>query len=113
MSVRQVRWERGAVEDINKARQELAKPDGVIETTPGMEFEVLKTGDMAAAQFNLLTEAKMEIDNVGANAATQGKDHSVQSGVALRARQQAGQTEIGPVFDVLKYCLFSVFRKFC
>src|SRR5260221_11608629 len=55
MSVRQVRWERGAVEDINKARQELAKPDGVLETTPGMEFDVLKTGDMAAAQFNLLT----------------------------------------------------------
>src|SRR6185295_7318497 len=54
MSVRQVRWERGAVEDINKARDELAKPDGVLETTPGMEFEVLKTNDMAQAQFKLL-----------------------------------------------------------
>ncbi len=111
MSVRQIRLEKGAVDDVNKVRQELAKPDGVIETTPGMEFEVLKTGDMAAAQFNLLTEAKMEIDNVGANAATQGKDKTVQSGVALRARQQAGQTEIGPIFDVLKYWQLRVFRK--
>jgi len=111
MSVRQVRWERGAVEDINKARQELAKPDGVIETTPGMEFEVLKTGDMAAAQFNLLTEAKMEIDNVGMNAATQGKDKTVQSGIALRERQVAGQTEIGPMFDGLKHWQYRVFRK--
>jgi hypothetical protein len=111
MSVRQVRWERGAVEDINKARQELAKPDGVLETTPGMEFEVLKTGDMAAAQFNLLTEAKMEIDAVGANAATQGKDKSVQSGVALRERQNAGTTEVGPMFDRLRHFQYRVFRK--
>jgi len=111
MSVRQVRLERGAVEDVNKTRQELAKPDGVIETTPGMEFEVLKTGDMAAAQFNLLTEAKMEIDAIGANAAVQGKDKTVQSGIALQRRQQAGQTEIGPLMDVLKYWQYRVFKK--
>ena len=111
MSVRQVRWERGAVDDINKARQELSKPDGVIETTPGMEFEVLKTGDMAAAQFNLLTEAKQEIDAVGANAAVMGKDKSVQSGVALRTREAAGRTEIGPLFDTLRYWQYRVFRK--
>lgn len=111
MSVRQVRGERGAVEDVNKARRELAKPDGYIETTPGMEFEVLKTGDMAAAQFNLLTEAKLEIDSVGANAAVQGKDKTVQSGVALQRRQQAGQTEIGPLFDGLRYWQHRIFRK--
>jgi len=111
MSVRQVRGERGAVEDVNKARAELAKPDGYIETTPGMEFEILKTGDMAAAQFNLLTEAKNEIDAVGANAAVQGKESGNMSGVALRQRQQAGQTEIGPMFDVLRYWQLRVFRK--
>jgi len=111
MSVRQVRGERGAVEDVNKARAELAKPDGYIETTPGMEFEVLKTGDMATAQFQLLSEAKQEIDAVGANAAVQGKDNSVQSGIALRERKMAGQTEIGPMFDVLRYWQHRMFRK--
>lgn len=111
MSVRQVRWERGAVEDINKARDELAKPDGVLETTPGMEFEVLKTGDMAAAQFNLLAEAKLEIDSVGANSATMGKDKTVQSGVALRQRALTGQTELAPMFDVLKNLDLRVYRK--
>lgn len=111
MSVRQVRGERGAVEDVNKARQELAKPDGYIETTPGMEFEVLKTGDMAAAQFNLLTEAKGEIDSVSYNAAAQGKDTHLQSGVALRSREAAGQTEIAPMFDVLKHMDNRVYRK--
>lgn len=112
MSVRQVRWERGAVEDINKARQELAKPDGVIETTPGMEFEVLKTGDMAAAQFNLLTEAKQEIDAVGANAALMGKTANQDaSGRALLAREAAGKTELAPVFDVLKGWDYRVYKK--
>ena len=111
MSVRQVRLERGAVEDVNKTRQELAKPDGVVETTPGMEFEILKTGDMAAAQFNLLTEAKQEIDSVSYNAAVAGKDQNIQSGVALRTRAIAGQTEVAPMFDVLKNLDMRVYRK--
>jgi len=111
MSVRQVRWERGAVEDINKARQELAKPDGVIETTPGMEFEILKTGDMATAQFNLLTEAKQEIDAVSYSAAAAGKETRSMSGVALRSREMASQTELAPMFDVLKNYDVRIYRK--
>lgn len=111
MSVRQVRSERGAVEDVNKARQELAKPDGWIETTPGMEFEVLKTGDMATAQFQLLTEAKQEIDAVGANAALMGKDTHSVSGRALLARETAGKTELAPLFDVLKHWDIRIYRK--
>lgn len=111
MSVRQVRWERGAVEDINKARQELAKPDGVLETTPGMEFEVLKTGDMAQAQFHLLEEAKMEIDAVGYSAAASGKETRNMSGVALRNREAASQTELAPIFDVLKHLDIRIYRK--
>lgn len=111
MSVRQVRWERGAVEDINKARQELAKPDGVIETTPGMEFEILKTGDMATAQFNLLTEAKQEIDAVSYSSAAAGKENRNMSGVALRSREMASQTELAPMFDVLKNYDVRIYRK--
>ena len=111
MSVRQVRLEKGAVEDLNKTRQELAKPDGVVETTPGMEFEILKTGDMAAAQFNLLAEAKQEIDAVGVNAAMTGKDPRDQSGVALQKRMMAGQTELAPLFDVLRGIDIRVYRK--
>ncbi len=111
MSVRQVRWERGAVEDINKARAELAKPDGVLETTPGMEFEILKTGDMATAQFNLLTEAKQEIDAVSFSAAASGKEERNMSGVALRSREMASQTELAPMFDILKDLDIRIYRK--
>ncbi len=111
MSVRQVMWERGAVDDINKTRAELARPDGVVEVTPGMLFEVLKTGDMAQAQFNLLSEAKLEIDSVGFSAAASGKETRNMSGVALRNREAASQTELAPMFDVLKHLDVRVYRK--
>jgi hypothetical protein len=113
MSVRQIRIGKGSVDDVNKVRQELAKPDGVIEVTPGMEkdFELLKTGDMAQAQFNLLAEAKQEIDAVGYNAAVSGKDDRGLSGVALKQRQMSGQTELAPIFDVLKHLDHRVYRK--
>lgn len=111
LSVRQIRLEKGAVDDLNKVRQELAKPDGVIETTPGMEFEVLKTGDMAAAQFNLYQDSKLEIDAVSFNAAASGKDTHDLSGIALQRRQLAGQTELAPLFDVLKHLDIRIYRK--
>lgn len=114
MSVRQTFGNQSAVPDLNKARQELAKPDGHLETAYGefgKDFGILPTGDMAQAQFNLLTEAKMEIDSVGANAATMGKDKTVQSGVALRQRALTGQTELAPMFDILKNLDIRVYRK--
>ena len=114
MSVRQTYGTKGTVEDINKFRQELAKPDGHAEYGYGQfgkDFGILPTGDMAQAQFNLLTEAKNEIDLIGANAALQGKDKTVQSGIALQRREVAGQTEIGPLFDTLRYWETRVYRK--
>lgn len=111
LSVRQVRSEKGAVEDMAASRRELARPDGWIETVPGFAFEVLPTGDMAAAQFNLLEEAKSEIDAVGVNPALMGKGLADASGRAIQARQQAGQFEVGPLFDALRSFQRRVYRK--
>ena len=114
LSVRQTFGTAGAVADVNKARSEMAKPDGHVEFAYGelnKDFGILPTGDMVAGQFNLLSEAKMEIDSVGANSATMGKDKTVQSGVALRQRALTGQTEIAPMFDVLKNLDIRVYRK--
>src|SRR3990167_6455003 len=114
MSVRQTFGTAGAVADLNKTRAELAKPDGHVEFAYGElnnDFGILPTGDMAQAQFNLLAEAKMEMDLVGANSATMGKDKTVQSGVALRQRALTGQTELAPMFDMLKNLDIRVYRK--
>ena len=111
LSVRQVKAERGAVEDVNKARSELAKPDGYVEVTPGMMFEEMKNGEMAAAQFQLLQEAKQEIDAVGVNAALSGNEGRVMSGRALIQRSEQGLAELGPVFDAFKQFQLDVYRK--
>ena len=114
LSVRQTFGTAGAVADVNKARAELAKPDGHVEFAYGelnKDFGILPTGDMVAGQFNLLGEAKMEIDSIGANAATMGKDKTIQSGVALRQRALTGQTELAPMFDILKNLDIRVYRK--
>lgn len=111
LSTRQVRAERGAVDDVRLAKKEMNKPDGWIETNPGYQFEVLQTADMAMGNFNLLQEAKQEIDAVGANAALTGKDEKALSGRALQARQQGGLVELGPVFDSLRQWQRRIYKQ--
>lgn len=113
MSVRQIAVQRGAVEDVNKLRKELAKPDGVAELDMPIDesFQILKTGDMAQAQFNLLAEAKAEIDAVSYSAALGGKEMRNMSGKALQSREMAGQTENAPMFEVLRDLDYRVYRK--
>lgn len=99
----------------NKLKAELAKPDGHVEMEGdaqfGKDFGVIPTTDMAAAQFQLLQEAKQEIDAVGVNAAMSGTEQRVMSGRALMARQEMGQNELGPVFDWFKSWQLGVYRK--
>lgn len=99
LSMRQVRSERGAVDDVDLARRELAKSDGWVETNPGFAFELLQTGDQLAAELTMLQESKNEIELMGPNAALQGKQDGAPSGRAILANQQGGQTEIAILID--------------
>ncbi len=99
LSMRQVRSERGAVDDVEVARKELAKPDAWVETNPGFEFELLSTGDQLAAELTMLQESKNEIELMGPNASMQGKQDGTPSGRAILANRQGGQTEIAILVD--------------
>jgi hypothetical protein len=114
MNVRQT-YGNQAIGDKNALRQELAKPDGHVELAGGAkmgeDFGVLPTGDMAAAQMEMLREAKGEIDAVGVNAALSGKEDRVMSGRALMARGEQGMSELGPVFDAFAQFEHDVYRK--
>ncbi len=83
LSVRQVIAEQGAVKDVDKARREVARPDGYVEVTPGMSFEIEPGGDLAQGQFNLLTHATNEMQLSGPNAAMSGTDSRELSGRAI------------------------------
>lgn len=101
LSVRQAWVKQGseAGQKKREVRQELAKPDGVVETHNADDFSLLETNDMAQGQATLLQEAKGEIDLMGPNPSLQGKDDKSLSGRALLTQQQAGMVELAPLLD--------------
>ena len=109
--MRQTLGEKGAVDNVDMAKKELAKPDGHVEIKPGLRFELLNTNDLATGQLSLLQEAKGEIDAIGANAALQGKEDRDLSGRAIMAMQQGGQMELGPIFDGLRHWQKRIYRQ--
>jgi hypothetical protein len=102
LNSRQTIGEKGAVPDINKAKRELAKPDGHVETTPGMKFDIVPTNDLSAGNFQMLQEAKAEIDAQGPNAALTGAESRDLSGRAIQALQSGGNTETSIQVDGLR-----------
>ena len=107
---RQTRISRSAMINPAAARRELAKPDGVLIADAG-EIEILQTGDMAAANFQMLQEAKAEIDLLGPNAALSGKNENSSSGRAILAQQQGGMVEVANIMDGLRQLSLQVYRS--
>jgi hypothetical protein len=111
ISVQQVMADEGAVDDVDKARIELARPDGYIEKRPGLDFKILDTSKMLQGQAELLAEAKAEMEGAGPNAALMGKQGSSASGRAVLASQQGGLTELARVFGRYKHFKTRVYRQ--
>ncbi len=111
LTMRQVVAEQGAVDDVDAARAELAKPDGYIEIAPQSKFEVVQTNDLAAGQFQLLQEAKGELEAVGPNATMQGRQGGSASGRAIALTQQGGAIEVdGALLDQHRAWKHRVYR---
>lgn len=104
VSVRQTFSTEGAGEDVQKLKTELAKPDGHLKFTRGefgRDFGVLPTGDQASAQFQIMSEAKAEIDSIGVNGALAGAESRDLSGKAIRSLQQGSSMELKPLFEAI------------
>lgn len=114
---RQTMGMKGAVA-VAEMKRQLAMPDGHVEVDPaafdpetGMKpFEIIPTTDMANGQFQLLQEAKSEIDMLGPNASLLGQLSGQQSGRAIMAQQQAGLAELAPIYDSLRDWTERVYR---
>ena len=109
LTMRQVIADRGAVDDPESAKRQLAKPDGFIEKNPGMEFEIAQNGDLTSGQVALYQETMAYMDRVGPNAAMLG-DAEGQSGRAIQAQQQGGMMEMGDLLDTLRRFDVRVYR---
>ena len=109
LTMRQVIADRGAVDDPELTKQQLARPDGYIEKNPGMEFEIAQNGDLTSGQVALYQETMNYMDRVGPNAAMLG-DAEGQSGRAIQAQQQGGMMEMGDLLDTLRRFDVRVYR---
>lgn len=102
LSVNQATAEKGAVDDVEKARNELARPDGFLEYTPGMKLEVRENTDLAEGQFKLLQQSIASMADTGPNEALLGKGGD-ESGRQTQLNQQGGSIQLGILSDRLRY----------
>lgn len=93
--------------DPDVARQEAARPDGVLP----FGWRKVSTTDMAAAQAMLLAKDEAEIERLGPNPAILGRQGSDSSNVALQTRQQAGLVELGLVMEQWNHFEKRIFRQ--
>ena len=107
LSRRQVIADRGAVDDIDQARWELTKGDGVIEKTPGMEFTVDAGIDLSQGQLQMMQEAKAEIDAIAARSII-SPDASGRSRMLADSKDLI---EVGPLFDAHRSFKKAVYRQ--
>jgi hypothetical protein len=110
LNVRQAKVRKGAVDSLVKLREELAKPDGLIEENIEGGVTLLQNSDLAQGQFQLLAEAKQEIDGMGVNAALAGTEARAMSGRALEARANTGVNEVQPILDAHQQFKNRVYR---
>lgn len=107
----QVIADKGAVDDVQKARAEADKPNGYVEVNPGKNFEINKNIDLVQTQYLLLQQDIADLEAAGANAALSGKDDGVASGRAIQLNQQGGAIEIGGIYDSLKILEIACYRR--
>jgi hypothetical protein len=110
LTVRQTKSEKGAVDDIEAAKRELAKPDGHIEFNKGFAFEVIEQTAQIQGNLELMQDAKMDINNNGPNPALQGKGVESQSGRAILAQQNSGMAELSPVYERMREWKLQVYH---
>lgn len=99
----------GAVQDVNKLRDELAKPDYVVEKTPGLELEITQNLDLSAGHAALLEQATEALAIVGPKAITNVT--ASQSGRAKQLDRQSDALELGRLFDHLRQFQKQTYRK--
>ena len=118
LNSKQIVMAAGAVADVEKARAEAHRADGVIVVNPpinggiGDNFSFQSDTTMAEGNFKLLVEAQNSIDLKGPNATMLGDKTRAPPlpGKAIIASQQGGMISLGDLTDHLRHLDLRVFR---
>ncbi len=112
-SARQTMGRKGAIQDVDEMKRELAKPDGHVEYEGEKgDFDTLDTSDMSAAQFQLLQHSEGQLDAVSFNAQLAGDVQGNQSGRAIDLLQQASTLELSPLYASIEHWELRNYRQF-
>lgn len=114
-NVTALKIQKGAVDDVESARRERARPDGVIEYNPGFNPpEDIQDNQDLQAHLMLMQDARQEIDSFAnmvpgqLQAADEADEHS---GIAINLLQRAGIAELGSYFRNYADWKERVYRK--
>ncbi|WP_421413160.1 hypothetical protein [Agrobacterium tumefaciens] len=101
--------------NVKENKKQLQKADGHITLTGpakfGEDFGIIPTNDQSQGHMQLLEQAMAVFEVMGPNAAMQGKQAGQQSGRAIIAQQQGGQTQMGLLTDALRQMDMDAYRK--
>jgi hypothetical protein len=109
LNTRRLLVRKGAVENVERLRQEAMRPDGVLEFNieGGISFEDAAKAQEWQGQMEMLAEAKSEIENYGPTLVEKGME---KSGRAIALLQQSGLAELGPFIDAWSDWKLRVYR---
>lgn len=101
----------GAVEDPEKARQEVHKSSGYVEKAPNTEFMLLDRQRQFADNLQLLQEAKSQLEAIGPSETLMGNASPDASGKAIERRQRSALLKYGDVLDGARSFELAVYRQ--
>lgn len=110
LASRRLIMSNAAVKDVETARKEWARSDGVIIVNPGGEVKADDQSFDFAGWSKLLVDSKQEIEGFGPNPQLLGQGSEQQSGRAISLLQQAGIAELGPYIQGFKGWKVRVYR---
>jgi len=110
LASRRLIMSNAAVKDVETARKEWARTDGVIIVNPGGEVKADDQSFDFAGWSKLLVDSKQEIEGFGPNPQLLGQGSEQQSGRAISLLQQAGIAELGPYIQGFKGWKIRVYR---
>ena len=110
LASRRLIMSNAAVKDVETARKEWARADGVIIVNPGGEVKADDQSFDFAGWSKLLVDSKQEIEGFGPNPQLLGQGSEQQSGRAISLLQQAGIAELGPYIQGFKGWKVRVYR---
>lgn len=106
LSSKRVIMDEGAVDDVEELREEVARPDAVIEKRAGKELRIDTETDIARDHVNMMERDILHIRNVGGvTNENLGRQTNATSGVAITARQEQGGVVTTELFDNLRFAL--------